>query len=149
MLDIELLHQNVQKINNGERIGYRCGATTTYQHLLMGEVWLGSRDNQYVFIGLNRNHVNMVCLKFLAMLNEDQQGSEYPKKDIRVMHANGWYHVIVDSQFFTFVDYIKAREPNFWAGKDIARIFIDLNDRRDDIRPEILAAAIAHGADIL
>ena len=148
MLDIEKLHENVQKINNDEILENLTGASTAYKHLMMGEVWLGARENQYVYIGQNPNHINDVCLQFLAMLNEDQNNTEYPKKDIRIIHRRG-YHVLVDRQCFIFATHQTASEPIFWAGIHIDRVFIDLNDNRHWIPQDIFDTIIAYGGDIL
>jgi hypothetical protein len=148
MIDIDKLHECVIKINNPE-LGELLYATPVYLHLMMGEVWLGSKENQYVYIGINDEHVNTTCSEFLKMLNIDQSDSEYPKKDIRVIHRGDGYHVIVNNQVFIFATYIKASEPIFWGGRYIDRVFIDLDGLSYLIPQDIYDTIIAHDGDIL
>lgn len=149
MLDIERLHKIVYKINNCHALDVQEGTTTAYLHLMMGEVWLGSRENQYVYIGRDTNHINQVCLQFLSMLTEDNQTSEFPKKDIKVLHRSDGYHVIINEQSFVFITYLKANEPIFWCNRHFDRVFIDLNEYNSLLHLDIIQTIVAFGGDIL
>ena len=148
-LDIDKLHNCVQKINQCEYLPPNSGTTTAYLNLMIGEVWLGNPHNQYVYIGNDRGHVKNICLDFIVLLHMDQLTSEFSKKNIQVIYQNNYHHVLVNEQLFLFIDCIKANDPKFWIGKDINRVFIDINEYRPRVKQNILDTIIAHGGDIL
>lgn len=146
-LDIDRLHDCIDKIKGSESIERQIGVTTAYKYLMLDEVLGGGPYNQYVYISHNLIHARQVALEFAEMINQPNQ----PIYDINIIYNGGAVIVCVNHQSYSFIGHITATDdtdyPAFWRGRNIDRVFVDY--RLYNLPKAIKALIYSQGADIV
>lgn len=118
-LDIERLHSVIHKLHNDAYLPRRAGVTTAYLYLMLGEVWGGSPNNKYLYVGHNfASSLDVARLFYDLLVGEGIQ--------VVVARSQRTIIQVENGQSFVFSWYGATKIPCFWKSTNYTRVFTDL-----------------------
>lgn len=118
VLNLDFLNRAVDKINTGA-VRYRSqGITTAYLYLMMGEYFLGGRENAYFYLARNLDASRIAKRQFEDMLSYEEDAIRYVNPQTIFLNNGQEYHFIGISQCTAHV--LRGINP------DYVRVFADV-----------------------
>lgn len=124
-LDIDRLHNVIDRMRDGKHIGRQEGKSEALLQLMLGEVFLGGPGNRYLYVGNTNMQAYTMCNAFLKKVIDE--GYKVQRQDNTIL-------VEQTGQVFKFENQERVTSNSF-RGQYFAEIFSDLTDRP---APEIL-----------
>lgn len=116
IININQLHTVVEKLYNNEFIDRQQGKTTALIHLLMGNVWVGTRFGKYMYVGYCSRDSQRVMHLFANLLQENGYTIEDCTKTCLIVHET--------KQTFWFYG-INVLTERLFCGTTYDNVFID------------------------
>lgn len=127
MLDLSRLHNVVDCLFDSDcrsKMSQYAGQTTAYQYLMLGEVWVGPPQENYLYIGNNTKSTQLVAHEFADLLT--LHGIEHVRTR---QNFTPLILISTTGQVFRFVGLDMAFTDIIWRGMRYGRAFLDIDDK--------------------